>query len=101
MDFKKIVDRLLYTKLGQIFISLLLGLSLSLIFKRVCKENCVIYVAPNNSEIENKLFKLEDTCYKYKLKQVICDGTPIDYNQTNIKPENQIQENSFLNKIFA
>lgn len=101
MDFKKIADRLLYTNLGQIIISALFGLSLSLIFKRICKENCVIYVAPNNSEIEGKIFKLEDTCYKYNLKQVICNENPIIYNETNIKPENQIIEPMFLNKIFA
>jgi len=105
MDFKKIVDRLLYTNLGQIFISLILGLSLSLIFKRVCKENCVIYVAPNNSEIENKLFKLEDTCYKYTTTQVKCNekdaNSTIQYYDGYDKADNQIEEPSFLSKVFS
>ena len=65
MDFKKIAHRLLYTDLGQIFISSLFGILLSFMFKRVCKENCVIYIAPNNEEIEGRIFKLGESCYKY------------------------------------
>jgi len=101
MDFKKIAERLLYTNLGQLFISAILGLSLSLIFKRVCKENCVIYVAPDNNEIEGKIFKLGDSCYKYSPKQVGCEGHPIEFNNSNEKPENQIIEPMFISKIFT
>jgi len=101
MDLKKVINRLLYTNTGQIFVSLILGLMLSLLFKRVCKENCVIYVSPDNKDIEGKVFKLEDTCYKYKTKSVECNEKPIGFKETFEKAENQLVEPSFLSKIFA
>jgi hypothetical protein len=101
MDLRKVIDRLLYTNTGQIFVSVILGLMFSLIFKRVCKENCVIYVSPDNKEIEGKIFKLEDTCYKYKMKQVECNENPIGFKEGFEKAENQLEEPSFLNKVFA
>jgi hypothetical protein len=101
MDFKKIAHRLLYTDLGQIFISFLFGILLSFMFKRVCKENCVIYVSPNNNEIEGKLFKLGESCYKYKHKNVVCDGSPIEYNKSGIIADNKIVEPMFFSKLFS
>lgn len=101
MDFKKIANRLLYTDLGQIFISSLFGILLAFMFKRVCKENCIIYIAPNNDEIEGKLFKIGESCYKYKYKHVVCDGTPIEYNKTSEIADNKIIEPTFISKIFS
>ena len=59
MNLKSIIDRLFYTNVGQIFISALFGLSLALLFKRVCKDNCTIYIAPRKEDVEGKIFKLE------------------------------------------
>jgi hypothetical protein len=101
MDFKKIAQRLLYTDLGQIFISSLFGIMLSFLFKRVCKENCVIYISPNNEEIEGRIFKIGETCYTYKHKQVVCDGSPIESNKLGLIGDNKLAEPSFLSKIFS
>jgi hypothetical protein len=101
MDFKKIAHRLLYTDLGQIFMSSLFGILLAFMFKRVCKENCVIYIAPDTNEIEGKIFKLGESCYKYKHKQVACDGSPIEYNNTGEIADNKIIEPTFMSKIFS
>jgi hypothetical protein len=101
MDFKKIANRLLYTNLGQIFISALFGILIAFMFKRVCKENCIIYIAPDNTEIEGKLFKLGESCYKYKHKQVVCDGSPIEYNKSGEIADNKIVEPMFISKIFS
>ena len=105
MEIKEILNRLLYTNLGQMFISALFGLSLALLFKRVCKDNCTIYIAPKKEDIEGKLFKLEDTCYTYTSKQVKCNEKEkdkiISYYEGYEKPENQIEEPGFLSKIFS
>ncbi len=105
MEIKEIINRLLYTNMGQMFISALFGLSLALLFKRVCKDNCTIYIAPKKEEIEGKLFKLEDTCYKYTTKQVKCnekdDKSTIMYYDGYENADNKIEEPSFLSKIFS
>lgn len=103
MNLKSIIDRLFYTNIGQIFISGLFGLSLALIFKRVCKDNCTIYIAPKNENIDGKIFKLEDTCYKYKTSQVKCNDKdkPIMFYDGYEKPDNLLEEPSFLSKVFS
>ncbi len=103
MELKEILNRLLYTSLGQMFISALFGLSIALLFKRVCKDNCVIYIAPRKEEIEGKLFKLEDTCYKYKSVQVKCNekDKPVMFYDGYEKPDNQLEEPGFLSKVFS
>jgi hypothetical protein len=107
MEIKEILNRLLYTSMGQMFISALFGLSLALLFKRVCKDNCTIYIAPKKEEIEGKIFKLEETCYKYTTKQMKCnkeidnDSKTVMYYDGYEKPDNQIEEPGFLSKIFS
>ena len=101
MNLKAIVERLFYTYTGQLFISGLFGLSLALLFKRVCKDNCTIYIAPKKEDIEGKLFKLEDTCYKYKIVDAKCNEQALEENNMNYKAENQIENKSILNKLFA
>jgi len=101
MKLKEIINRLFYTETGQTFISVLFGLSIALLFRRVCKENCVLYIAPNQPEIEGKIFKIEDVCYKYTTYNVKCNDKPVEPYNGNIKPENKIEEPSFFSKIFA
>jgi len=101
LDTKKIIDRLFYNSMGQLFISALFGISLALLFQRVCKDNCILYYAPRYDEIEGKIFKLEDTCYKYKIENVKCNKDFIPQYTGSKKADNQIEEPSFFSKIFA
>ena len=51
--------RLFYTELGQIFISIILGLGLATLFRKVCNErNCMVFKAPELKEIKDKTFKI-------------------------------------------
>ena len=68
------IDRLFYDDTGQIIVSALFGLALALLFRRICKDNCVLYSAPDIKEIEENVFNLEDTCYKYKSYAVKCNA---------------------------
>jgi len=101
IDTKDIIDRLFYNETGQIFISSLFGVSLALLFNRVCKDNCVLYYAPRPEDIDGKIFKLEDTCFKYKVKTTNCNNNPLEQYSTNVTPDNKITEKTFFDKIFA
>lgn len=70
------VDRLLNTDLGKVFISMLLGLGLATLFRKVCKDkNCIVFNGPVITEIDDKTFKHGDGCYKYTRTATKCDKT--------------------------
>lgn len=101
INTRDLIDRLFYSKIGQIMLSALFGLSLALIFNRVCKDNCTLYFAPKYNEINNKIFKLENSCYKYTTFNVPCNDNPLNQYDGYIKPSNQIEEKGFFDKLFA
>ena len=64
MNFK----RLLNEPLGRILISILLGLGLATLFRKVCKDkNCIVFNGPVISEFDGKIYKHGDKCYKYSV----------------------------------
>lgn len=68
------VLRLLDTHAGRVIFSLILGLGLAALFQRVCKDgHCIIIQGPPLEEVENKIFKQEDKCYRYKAETTKCD----------------------------
>jgi hypothetical protein len=70
MNFK----RLLNTELGRFFISVLLGLGLATLFRKVCKDkSCIAFHGPVISEFDDKIYKTGDKCYKYKAEHAKCD----------------------------
>lgn len=71
MNFK----RMLNTPLGQFLISVLLGLGLATMFRRVCdSKNCILFNGPVISEIDGKTYKFDEYCYKYELNPVKCNN---------------------------
>jgi hypothetical protein len=87
------VDKLLYTSFGQLLVSAIIGLALALMFHRICKDGCVAYFAPHIDEIQDKVFKLEDTCYKYTPHIVTCTQklNVLDPYDVNTSPINKIE----------
>ena len=82
MNFK----RLLHKPLGKIFISILLGIGLATLFRKVCTDkNCIVYKGPLHSDIEGKTFKHGEKCYQYKAQNAEkCDG---DKHVVEISPK--------------
>jgi hypothetical protein len=71
-DFKKLLN----SETGKIVISALLGLGLATLFNKVCKDkNCIIFNGPVLSEIDDKIYKYGDKCYKYKMHPSKCEST--------------------------
>ena len=65
----------LRSKNGRIIFSIIWGLGLASLFRRVCRgRDCVIYRAPSPSDVEGKTYKFDNKCYQYKAKPVDCNG---------------------------
>ncbi len=92
MNFK----RLLNTELGRICISIILGLGLAALFRKVCNDkNCIVFNGPIISEFENKTFKYDGKCYKYSLNMEKCNPNKniIDISSAN---EEFVNKNTFI-----
>ena len=64
----------LYTDVGTNIISILLGIGLTSLFQKVCKgKNCIIFTSPVISDVDGKIFKHDNKCYKYDISTVKCD----------------------------
>jgi hypothetical protein len=84
MNFK----RLLYTDLGRIFMSIILGLGFATLFRKVCTEkNCLMFNGPIISDLEGKIYKHGDKCYKYSSNTDKCDSTKKQVDLMNKEPE--------------
>jgi hypothetical protein len=69
MIIKKILD----DKFGSIMISVILGLGLAAMFRRVCTgDGCIVIKAPSTKEIEEHVYQIDTSCYKYTPSVVPC-----------------------------
>lgn len=81
------VKRLLYSPIGKMLLSIVLGLGLATLFRRACKEkDCIDFKGPVISEFEDKVYKHGDKCYSYKVNSSKCDVTKriVDISERNI-----------------
>jgi hypothetical protein len=70
------LQRLLNTETGRVFISILLGLGLATLFRKVCNDkNCITFNGPIISEVDGKIFKHGEGCYQYSMTPTKCDNT--------------------------
>ena len=75
---------ILENKTGQIIISIILGLGLASLFRRVCSgRNCIIVKGPQPKKLNNKIYKYDNTCYKYKAVQTKCQKDNIKIQLEN------------------
>jgi len=60
------IKLILEDKIGNIILSVLLGLGLASLFRKVCKNNnCIIIKGPDPNLIKNNIFSFDDKCFKY------------------------------------
>ena len=70
--------KLLESKTGVIIMSVIWGLGLACMFRKVCKDrDCIVYNAPNMEEIKKNIFLFDKKCYKYKSETTKCNANPI------------------------
>ena len=69
------LKRLIYGAPGKLIISIILGLGLATLFRKVCKDrDCIIFRAPDIKKIQNQIFKFEGKCYKFSEEIERCDS---------------------------
>jgi len=67
------------TKQGRIIISIIWGLGLACLFRKVCVgRNCIVYTAPNPNSIVNNIYKHNSKCFKYGIETVKCTNDTIN-----------------------
>ena len=70
----KLIDTL-NSDTGNIIISIIWGLGLSALFRKVCVgRNCIIIKGPNPHKIKKQIYKFNNKCYKYTPYIVNCDS---------------------------
>lgn len=63
---KQSMKKMFESNIGSIIISIILGLGLAAIFRRVCTEgNCIVIQGPDVQEVQKYFYKINDQCYKY------------------------------------
>ena len=52
---------------GKLIISIILGLGLSALFRKVCNDrDCIVIKGPDIKEVEKNIYNFDGKCYKYK-----------------------------------
>lgn len=68
------IKELLETNHGQIILSIILGIGLATIFRKVCQGNsCLVVKGPSLEDVKKYYYKFEDNCYQYKPYASKCD----------------------------
>lgn len=67
--------RLLHTEFGRTLISIILGLGLASLFRRVCNDkDCIVFKSENLKDVSNKTFKEGDKCYMFDYNVDKCNS---------------------------
>ena len=68
------IKQWLHSETSKYIISIVLGLGLSSLFRKSCKnENCIKFVAPPLKELESDTYLYGDKCYNYVTASTRCD----------------------------
>jgi hypothetical protein len=66
------MNKLLNTEVGQRIVSIILGLGLASMFRKVCSNNnCLVIKGPKIVEMD-KYYKIDKKCYKYNPYPINC-----------------------------
>jgi len=69
------IGKVIDNKVGKIVISIILGLGLATLFRRVCiGANCIVVKGPPLEDIKGKIFSLNNKCYQYTSVMTSCDN---------------------------
>jgi hypothetical protein len=69
------IKDVLKTETGSKIISIILGLGLAAMFRKVCsKGTCVVIKGPSLKDVEQYHYKIKEDCYKYTPYVVSCEN---------------------------
>lgn len=59
---------------GMVLISIIWGLGLASLFRKVCKDRtCIVIRAPIKSNIRNTIYEFDTKCYRFEAKTTKCN----------------------------
>ena len=68
-----LIDDFLSSKKGKIIISIIWGLGLATLFRKVCKgRNCIVIKGPDPKELENNIYNFDGKCYTFDSTVTAC-----------------------------
>ncbi len=71
--------KLFETSEGKIVISIIWGLGLACLFRKVCiGRNCIVYKAPDPKTVEDNIYKFDGKCYQYEPEPTKCNKQPVE-----------------------
>ena len=74
-----ILDILFYTQKGHIFLSILWGFGLAILFRKACdKKSCIIYKAPVPNNIVSNVYTVDGKCYRFYTHTTKCTSNTIN-----------------------
>lgn len=69
------LSKFFHSNTGKCLMSVLLGFGLATLFRKTCiGDKCKIYKAPPLEEIDDKIYKFDNKCYKMEKKAVSCNN---------------------------
>ena len=69
------LKKLIHSKVGQYIISILLGLGLATLFRKVCKKrSCIVFKGAPLRKIKNQVLRYKSKCYKFTPEITKCSG---------------------------
>jgi hypothetical protein len=68
------IKRLLDTDAGRILVSIVLGLGLATLFRKICTDGtCIDFHGVVVGDVESKVYRHDDKCYKYRPQTAKCN----------------------------
>ena len=68
------LKRLVTSDFGVKLLSIILGLGLATLFRKVCKgRNCMVFKGAPMNEVEQNVYKNNNKCYQFVYENVKCD----------------------------
>jgi hypothetical protein len=70
------LNKFVHSETGRNIMSIILGLGLATFFRKMCEgKNCIVSKAPPFEEIDDKIYKFDDKCYKLEKNAETCTTT--------------------------
>lgn len=71
------IKEALSQKPARIAISAVLGLGMATLFRRVCKDNCLVICTPPPDQITSHVWKSDEVCYRFVKEKAECSSIPV------------------------
>ena len=75
--FSRVIENLIYSERGRIILSIIFGLGLATLFRKICKSNdCYRFIGPSQNDIRDKIFSFDTNenskCYILREENIQC-----------------------------